>query len=278
MKRFNEVSVKPFVAAAALVGSTVLGAQQQPSIPRSGWPCGARLDRSYFRVAEGSGGHLLLLAPEEIGDSATLLTALGSHQQTIFRLAGSLTPGVHELQVPIDPSVESVVFSISVQCLQAAHVIGPSGVPASGDNVTDLSNFRAQRMVIVARPEPGIWTMRVSGSGISGVVVQARSAIGISSVQFAPAGRTTFSAVPAVGVDNVLRMQISGKVTEVRAALVSGEFRRIADLPLEAGDTEGSYVSRFTAGAQGFRVLITGKDAEGAAFQRLHAPLLTAVR
>ena len=73
-------------------------------------------------------------------------------------------------------------------------------------------------------------------------------------------------------------MQISGKVTDIRASLVSGEFRKIADLPLEAGDTEGSYVSRFTPGAQGFRVLITGKDAEGVAFQRLHAPLLTAVR
>ena len=278
MRRSDKVSVKPFVAAAVLVGSTLLGAQQQPSIPRSGWPCGARLDPSYFQVAEGTGGHLLLLAPEEIGDSATLLTAMGSHPQTIFRLAGALRPGMHEFQVPIDPSVESVIFSISVQCLQVAHIVGPSGPPASGDNVTDLSNFRAQRMVIVARPEPGMWTIRVSGSGVSGVVVQARSATGISQVQFAPAGSATFTAVPAAGVENVVRMQISGKSTEIRASLVSGEFRKIADLPLEAGEAAGSYTSRFTPGAQGFRVLITGKDAEGVVFQRLHAPLLTAVR
>lgn len=270
--------MKAFVAAAVLVGPILIAAQQQTSTPRSGWPCGARLDTSYFQIAEGSGGHLLLLAPEEIGDSATLLTAVGSHPQTIFRLAGSFRPGVHELQVPIDPSVESVIFSISAQCLQVAHVLRPSGLPASGDDVTDLSNFRAQRMVIVARPEPGIWTIRVSGSGVSGVMVQARSAIGISQLQFAPSGSTTSNAVPAVGVENVVRMRISGKFTEIRASLVSGEFRRIADLPLEAGDTEGSYVSRFTPGAQGFRVLIAGKDAEGVAFQRLHAPLLTAVR
>ena len=163
MRRSDKVSVKPFVAAAVLVGSTLIGAQQQTSNTRSGWPCGARLDPSYFQVAEGTGGHLLLLAPEEIGDSATLLTAVGSHPQTIFRLAGSLRPGVHELQVPIDPSVESVIFSISVQCLQVAHLVRPSGLPASGDSVTDLSNFRAQRMVIVARPETGIWTIRVLG-------------------------------------------------------------------------------------------------------------------
>jgi hypothetical protein len=32
-------------------------------------------------------------------------------------------------------------------------------------------------------------------------------------------------------------------------------------------------VSRFTAGAAGFRVLVQGKDANGALFQRLHAAL-----
>ena len=268
--------MKLLLAAAVLVAPTLIGAQQQTSNPRTGWPCGARLDLSYFQVAEGSGGHLLLLAPEEIGDSATLLTALGSHRQTIFRLAGSLTFGVHEFPVPIDPSVDSAVFSISAQCLQVAHVLRPSGLPASGEGVTDLSNFRAQRMVIVARPEPGTWTIRIAGSGLAGVVAQARSAIAISEVRFAPAGSNIASAIPKGGVENVVRMQISGKVTDIQASVVSGEFRKIADLPLDPGETDGSYVSRFTPGPQGFRVMIAGKDAEGVAFQRLHAPLLTA--
>jgi hypothetical protein len=268
--------MKPF-APAILASSILIAGQQQPSTPR-GWPCGARLDTSHFQIAEGSGGHMLLLAPEEIGESATLLTAFGSHPQTIFRLAGSLKPGVHELRVPVDPSVESVLFSISVQCLQVAHVVRPSGVIAAGDDVTDLSSFRAERMVIVKRPEPGIWILRVSGSGVSGVVAQARSAIGLSQVQFAPAGSRTFSAVPTPGVENVVRIQMSGKPADVTASLVSGEFRRIAELPLDAGDTEGTYVSRFTPGPEGFRILVAGKDAGGVAFQRLHAPLLAPVR
>ena len=277
MRAADKVCMKPFAAAALFLMPALIGAQQQTSSnPRSGWPCGARLDMSYFQVAEGTGGQLLLLAPEEIGDSATLLTATRSHRQTIFSLAGSLKFGVHELQVPIDPSVESVVFSISSQCLQVASVLRPSGVPPSGEGVTDLSNFRAQRMVIVARPEPGIWTIRLSGSGISGVMVQARSEIALSDVRFAAAGSSTFSAIPRVGVENALRIRINGKVGELRASLVSGDFQKIADLPLEPGDTDGTYVSRVTPGAKGFRVLIAGKDAEGVPFQRLHAPLLTA--
>ena len=149
------------------------GAQQQTPNPRSGWPCGARLDPSYFRVAEGTGGHLLLLSPEEIGDSTALLTAFTAHPATIFRLAGAVTPGLHEIAVRIDSSIDSVLFSISVQCLQTADVVRPSGAAAIGDDVTLLPNFRAEHMVIVRRPEPGVWTLRVVGSGIGGIVVQA---------------------------------------------------------------------------------------------------------
>jgi len=107
--------------------------------------------------------------------SSLLLIAFDAHPQTIFRRAGPLKAGLHEFQLPIDSSVESVVFSISVQCLQVADVIGPSGTSPGGDNVTDLANFRAQRMVIVKRPERGVWTLRVSGSGIAGILVQAKS-------------------------------------------------------------------------------------------------------
>ena len=265
------------VAAAIFAVPLLLGAQQQPS-PRAGFPCSARLDPSYFRVAEGSGGHLLLLAPEEISDSATLLTAFAAHPTTILRLAGAVTPGLHEFDVPIDPSVASVLFSISVQCLQTADVVRPSGALAVGDDVTDLPNFRAQHMVIVRQPEPGIWSLRVSGSGISGVVVQTRSAIGIARPEFAPAPGTTFAAIPSAGVENTLRIRMSGPASDLRASLVSGQFTSLADLPLVAGETEGAYVSRFTPGTEAFRVLVTGKDADGFAFQRMSAPLITPMR
>ena len=266
------------VAAAVLALHPLVGAQQQPSNPRAGWPCGARLDPSYFRVAEGSGGHLLLLAPAEVGDSAALLTAFGAHPQTLFRLAGEIKAGLHEFRVPIDSSVESVLFSISVQCLQAADVARPSGALVGGADVTDLSNFSAERMVIVGRPEPGVWTIRAAGSGIAGVMVQGRSALGIAQVEFAAIGSTVFTPMPLAGVENAVRIGLSGHATQVTASLVNGAFRRIAPLPLRAGETESSYVSRFTPGTEGFRVLVEGKDPDGVPFQRVHAPLFTPTR
>ena len=267
------------VAAAAIFAVPMLVvAQQQPSSPRAGFPCGARLDPSYFRVAEGSGGHLLLLAPEEIGDSASLLTEFGNHPQTIFRLAGSLNPGLHEFNVPVDSTVESVLFSISVQCLQTADVVRPSGAMAIGDDVTDLPNFRAQHMVIVKRPESGVWTLRVAGSGISGVVVQARSGIGMSQPEFAAASETTFTRIPTAAVQNTVRIHVSGRASDLRASIVSGQFTVLAELPLAAGETDGAYVSRFTPGTEAFRVVVAGNDDAGLSFQRMSAPLVTPMR
>ena len=268
-------------AAAILAAATLVGAQQQQQQTpntRAGFPCGARLDPSYFRVAEGSGGHLLLLAPEEIGDSTALLTAYGDHPQTIFRLAGSMTPGLHEFNVPIDSTVESALFSISVQCLQTADVVRPSGAPAIGDDVTDLSNFRAQHMVIVRRPEPGMWNIRVAGSGISGVVVQARTAIGISQPEFAPAPATTFGTIPSAGVQNTVRVRLSGRTSGLHASLVSDQFMSLAELPLSPGENEGTYWSQVTPGAEAFRLVVTGNDETGAVFQRMSAPLITPMR
>jgi hypothetical protein len=282
--------VSRLVAAAALALPLSIGAQsafaaglqrdtQQQPKARGGWPCGARLDPSYFQVTEGSGGHLLLLAPAEIGDSAALLAAFGNHRQTIFRLAGSINPGVHEFRVPIDSTVESVVFSISVQCLQTAGVTRPSGAPlVAGDGVTDLSNFQAERMLIVQRPEAGVWTIRASGNGVAGVMVQAQSSLAIAELQFAAVGSTAFTRGPSAGVENVVKIDITGGATDVRASIVNAAFRRIAALTLTAGDAEGSYIARFMPGAQGFRVMVEGKTADGVPFQRVHAPLFTPAR
>jgi hypothetical protein len=84
--------------------------------------------------------------------------------------------------------------------------------------------------------------------------------------------------LPTAGVENSVRIRTSGQLTELKASIVTGEFARVAALPLVPGDAEGSYVSRFTPGVDGFRVLIAGEDANGFAVQRMHAPLLTPTR
>ncbi len=263
------------VGAASVAMVPQGGSRQQVPNTRSDWPCGGRVDPSYFYGAEGTGGHLFLLAPFEMLDSTPLLLALDRHPQTIFRLAGSITPGVHEFRVPIDPSIESVLFSISVQCLQQADVLRPSGAAASGDGVTEYSNFRAERMTIVQRPEAGTWTIRAGGGGIAGVVVQASTDIALSRVEFTPAPATEFRRTPVDGVENVVRIHVNGKVRDVQATVVDGAFKTIARLPLTAAEEDGTFLARFFPPSRGFRIAVTGRDVQGLPFQRVDAPLIS---
>jgi hypothetical protein len=276
MRLFHTLASIGLVVAVAVTAAA--GAQRQAPNTRAGWPCGARLDLSYFDIAEGTGGQLLLLAPEEIGEAAALLTALGDHRETIARIAGAIQPGLQEFPVPIDSSVESVLFSMSVQCLQLAEVVRPSGAPAIGDGIIDLSNFRAERVVIVRQPEPGTWKVRIAGSGIGAVVVQARSAIGIAQVDFASITGARFGAIPKAGVENAVRIRTNGNPSDVRAYLVNGTFERLVELPLDRGATDATLLSRVIPGTAPFRVLVTGRDAAGHTFQRVTAALLTATR
>lgn len=225
-----------------------------------------------------AGGQLLLLAPEEIGEAAALLTVLGSHRETIARIAGAIQPGLQEFSVPIDSSVESVVFSMSVQCLQLAEIVRPSGAPAIGDGIVDLSNFRAERMVIVRQPEPGTWKVRIAGRGIGGIVVQARSAIGIAQVGFASPPGARFGTIPKAGVENAVRIGMNGDASGLRAYLVNGSFERLVELARDGSATDETLVSRVIPGTAPVRVLVTGRDAAGYTFQRVTAPLLTPTR
>lgn len=260
-----------------LLAATLLAPPSAPwhqvSNTRAGWPCGAKLDASYFAVAEATGGQVMLTPPDELPKAGVPLAALGEHRQTLFRRLGPMNDGTHEFRVPIDSSVESVAVAMSVQCLQNADVLSPSGARPQGDDATDFTS-RAWRVVIVKRPEPGVWTIRVGGSGLVGVTVQGRSAIAMQ-VQFGVADSTTLTRSPRPGVENVVTIHIEGAASQVEAWLVDATFERIARLPLEGGPTEGTYLSRLTPSTTPFRVLVEGRDATGASFQRLHAPLFT---
>ena len=71
---------------------------------------------------------------------------------------------------------------------------------------------------------------------------------------------------------------MTGAPTELEASLVEASSRQVMILTLSAGETPGTYLSRFTPGTEGFRVRVAGKDGNGVAFQRVHASLITTTR
>jgi hypothetical protein len=87
-----------------------------------------RTPRSRVRPhGEATGGQVFLFDHSEVGQSAALVLAEQGHDETIFRVSGSLEDGTHEFSFPIDSTVESAFISVSLQCLQVVEIATPTG-------------------------------------------------------------------------------------------------------------------------------------------------------
>ena len=135
-------------------------AQDQP-----GWPCMGNVDPVYIRSAEATGGKVSLFKRSEMAKGAAAVIA-GSqgHEQIVVRAGGELDEGAYEFDVPIDSTIESVHFFVSMQCLQSASLHRPSGEALRLED-TDVEHhaFEAVRLFTVKTPAPGGWKVRVAG-------------------------------------------------------------------------------------------------------------------
>ena len=281
-------------AAAAVVALAVSWAgqraparqQSQPQQSHPGWPCIGRPDPAYFKIAEASGGQVFLFDPSELGASAVLMSEGMRHPATVLRVAGSLVEGVHSFDVPIDSTIESVLFSISLQCLQVVEIATPTGaLLEDGGEGVDAHRFEAGRVIVVAHPPAGAWRVTVSGRGLFFLVVQARTPLALDGVRFvAPSGRPGHGGLfpvhgpPAYGVPQWLEVTVGGDVRAPRFQLVSSANELLQPIELRPVTEESSgetrtFLGQVTPRSRQFRVAVSGVDATGAPFQRVHAPL-----
>jgi hypothetical protein len=273
--------------ALLLAATTALAQQQKPGTTRPGWPCVGKPDPSYFTVAEGSGGQVFLFDPSEVGESSVLMIGAMTHEETVYRAAGTLAEGVHEFSIPVDSAIESAMFSVSLQCLQVVEIVKPSGdeLRASEPGV-DYHQFQAGRIVTVPRPAPGAWTVRVAGKGMFFLVLQAKTELTLDRVAFVETGGRPgheglfpIKGAPKRGVAQKLEVELSGAFRAPAFRFVSSSAETIQDLALvpeeNAGD-DRSFLGDVTPRARQFRLAVSGVDSRGFPFQRVHAPLFTA--
>ena len=172
------------VAATALCVSPVHARQPQQQQPKdqSGWPCVGKVDPSYIRLAESSGGKVLMFQPGELAGAAADVLASGRHDQLVFRAVGQLADEAAEYAIPIDSTIESAYFTLSLQCLQSATLVRPSGEELRVDAPdVDYNGFQAMRLFVVKAPAPGVWRVKVAGRGFLSVIVAAKSELRFSA-------------------------------------------------------------------------------------------------
>lgn len=281
-----------FLIAGLLLHPAASGGQQQgPSRPRPDWPCVSSPDPSYVAITEASGGQLLLLDPSEISGSAALLVLRDRHDETLFRAGGTVEEGLLSFEVPVDSAVESLLVSVSLQCLQTVEVARPSGaLVQAADAGVEYHQFQAVRVLAVAQPEPGLWTIRLAGRGITSVVVEARSELALDDVQFVEQGGRPGhegwfprKAPPVLGRNANLRTVVSGADGPLTIAIERQQMTTVDRQPVTIVTDESDGVDRELIGEvaprfAAFRVVVTGRDARGYPFRRVHPQLFQATR
>jgi hypothetical protein len=248
--------------------------KQSGQSSRPGWPCAGKVDPVYVQMAEATGGKVLLFHPTELEGAALDERASREHDETVFRAAGQIAGESYELTVPIDTTIESVYFSVSVQCLQVVTLITPSGQElAIGTPGVEYHQFEAIRMFVVPKPAPGVWKVIAAGRGFFSMIVSARTELRLRSVRLSG---TTPGSVPGRGKSASLEATIDGAFREAAFHFVEGNGSLIESLQLnidEDAPGERKYRGSVNRPSGGFRVAVTGLDRSGFPFQRMESRL-----
>lgn len=271
------------VACLALVlcSSRPVDAQDQQPKNQIGWPCSGKVDPSFIRTAEATGGKVLLFTPNEITGAADDMAASSGHRETVFRAGGQLADGVHDFEIPLDSTIESAYFFVALQCQQFVAVLQPSGdeLRADGPGV-DYHAFEAVRLVTIKAPSPGTWRVRMAGRGFFSVIVTAKTTLALTAVSLAENGVPLKGLAP-LGKPVRLETSMSGAPRQVGFHLISmrGTALGTVELRLEQETaTRRTYAAEVTLPGTEFRLLKTGIDAKGFPFQRVTPQLFVADR
>jgi len=269
-----------FAGVALVLGaSLLLNAQDQQPKYQTGWPCSGKVDPSFVRTSEATGGKVLLFTPNEITGAAADMSASRAHRETIFRAGGQLDDGVHEFDIPLDSTIDSAYFFIALQCQQFAAVLQPAGDELRADAPgVDSHAFAAVRLVTIKAPSPGTWKVRMAGRGFFSVIVTASTNLALTGVSLAQNGAPVKGLTP-LGKPVRLEAAISGEPRQVGFLFISmrGATLRTLELkPEQEGATRRTYSAEVTLPATEFRVMLSGIDGNGFPFQRVTPQLFVA--
>jgi len=261
------------VVPAILLGVLPAAGQHQQPPPQQGWPCAGTVDPAFVRMAEATGGKVMLFAPSEMAAAGSDTITWRTHDQTVFRAAGEVGDNTHEFDVPVDSTIDSLYVVASLQCLQFVTIARPSGEILSTDDpgIHD-EPFTAIRRFVIKTPLPGLWKVRMAGRGFFSLIVKAHSDRALSRTVMTENGvPVTHGRVP-LGQAVRLEVGLRGHPSDVTFSLVSMEGATLRRLRLVAERNESGdliYTGDVTLPTNDFRVRAAGVDAAGAPFQRV---------
>jgi hypothetical protein len=238
------------------------------------------IDPSIVDITESSGGQLFFINQFEFGRVFDLVRPqLTGDFVTIQRSRGTVSPGTpREFRVPVDSTLTTAVFSVSVDVKGAITLLDPAGAVVDGSTpgvtVTTLSTGW---IVTVVAPAPGLWTLSFTGSGTYRMAAQGNGGLDFFDFDFvrlenpAHPGFFPVPGEPVAGSEHVARATLIGPNASTSFRLLDEEGATLQ--PIDLGSDPDASADEFVGGVtlpdQAFRVAATGLDGAGHAFERL---------
>ncbi|MFB3921019.1 MAG: hypothetical protein ACE145_04815 [Terriglobia bacterium] len=252
---------------------------QQQSRPFTPGTCG-RVDPTYIRTAEATGGMPMFLQPSEMAAAGHLMRATASSSSDALLYATAHLGGqTRTYTVPIDSTVQRVTFSLSFDAPGTKMSLQrPSGSAIVAGSGVEISEWTCGRIVTVDSPEKGAWRIELSGTGRFWLRVEVKSELYLLTAGFmylggrpGHEGYFRIPGQPLLGRPQLLRVTMSGKLQSADFRLVSPAGETIQPIHLESGsssDDDREYMGTVALPPQPFRVAISGHDEDGLPFER----------
>lgn len=258
------------------------GGQQQsrPFVPGT---CG-RVDPTYIRTAEATGGQPMFLQPSEMAVAGHLMrSSVSSSSDALLYATAQLGGQKRSYSIPIDTSVKSVTFSLSFDAPGTKMTLQrPSGSSVVSGGGVEISEWTCGRIVTVESPDKGEWRVELTGTGRFWLRAEATSELYLLTAAFmylggrpGHEGYFRIAGQPVAGRPQLLRVTLSGKLQPPEFRFVSTAGETLQAIRMEGAGSSGDdheYMGTVTLPPQPFRVAVSGRDGNGLPFERWYLP------
>src|SRR6266566_5473523 len=240
------------------------------------------IDPGYIRIANETGGQLFFLTTAEVDAAAGLPRLLvGASSAAVVSVRDVVASGSKDYAVPVDSAMTEVTFSADTSSMQVRRPTGELVQPGDADaTILDLSGGR---VVKIASPLVGSWTVTIGTSPAFRLEVFGTSGLDLARFRFIQAGgrdgHDGLFAIPglplaagAATADAVLTGAFGTAGFELRRP----DGTQLQDLSLASlgGELPGEFQGTVTVPSEPFVAYATGQDGGGHPFQRVFPQLI----
>jgi hypothetical protein len=223
----------------------------------------------------------LTIAPEVFGQATGQLWPEDPNAQYITYAAGTLNDETREYEIPVEAKTFRLNLWARVDGTINLEILGALGKlqPLTDPNIS-LSGGRDRQSIVVFDPKPGVWKLRLKGSGNFTIGATIQSELYVCCLSLLNTGSQIGNPAQQTVIlkSRVQAMQVSLAGLEIQSIefnLIDEENRIVRPVKLRQNDYSNPYllIMLVEAPTQSFRVLARGRDQAGYAFQRIFLPL-----